>query len=104
MRGWVLAALIVGSGPQTFGFEGHQVAVGTLFIHATDAQSVTITRNGSVLAAFTFPKGTIMMTTEILSVSAAGATSSTGALNCVRCRPVTRQWQNGPVQGRQQSY
>jgi hypothetical protein len=34
-----------------------------------------------VLAAFTFPKGTIMITTEILSVSAAGATSSTGALN-----------------------
>jgi hypothetical protein len=63
MRLWVLAALIVGSGAQTFGPEGHQVdkvAVGTLFIHAMDAQSVTIARNGEVLAAFTFPKGTIM--------------------------------------------
>jgi len=64
MRLWVLAALIVGSGAQTFGPEGHQVdkaAVGTLFIHATDgARNVTIIRNGVVLAAITFPKDTIM--------------------------------------------
>ena len=63
MKSWLLAALIVGSGAQTFGPEGHQVdkaAVGTLFIHAMGAKNVTITRNGSVLAAFTFPKATVM--------------------------------------------
>src|SRR6516165_545356 len=62
MRPW-LAVLVVGLvllGSDQSPAQVDKAAVGTLFIHATDAaRTVTITRNGSVLAALTLPRGTI---------------------------------------------
>jgi hypothetical protein len=64
MKRWGLAVLIVWLMPVAGEWPRAQVdkaAVGTLFIHTTDgARNVTIIRNGSAMAAFTLPKGTIM--------------------------------------------